>query len=62
MRSLIDLRLVLRGADGLFVTLDLSVVECWNLLRTASLFFGQIPVVEKDFKIRSLIKEDFQTF
>jgi hypothetical protein len=53
---------VSRGADRLFVAL-FSPVSVWrNLLRIASLFFGQIPVDEKDFKTRVLIKDPFQAF
>jgi hypothetical protein len=53
---------VSRGADRLFVASFSLVFVWWNLLRIASLFLGQIPVDEKDYKTRVLIQDSFQGF
>jgi hypothetical protein len=48
------------GVRELLGVLSSSGVEGWNLLRTASLFLGQIPVASKDFLERSRVKAEVQ--
>jgi hypothetical protein len=48
------------GVGELLSVLSSSGVEGWNLLRTASLLLGQIPVASKDFLERSGVKEEIQ--
>jgi hypothetical protein len=56
------LQSVRRRSEGLLIVSASGGVVLWNLLRTASLFFSQIPVAEKDFKTRGVMNEDFQVF